>query len=48
MWNPEKWYTCVLSESRTRDTEVENKLMVTTGGMNCEIGIGIYTLLCVK
>ena len=38
-----------------RDTDVENKRMNTKvagggegGGMNWEIGIDIYTLLCIK
>ena len=38
--------------ARNRDTEVENKYMDTRGegegGMNWEIGIDIYTLLCIK
>ena len=40
-------------QSRNRHTDVENKLMDTKGergggGMNLEIGIDIYTLLCIK
>ena len=39
-------------QSRNRVTDVENKLMVTKGGsgggMNWEIGIDTYTLLCIK
>ena len=39
-------------QSRNRDTDVENKLMDTKGGrrgrMNWEIGIDIYTLLCIE
>ena len=39
-------------QSRNRDTDVENKLMYTKGGrgsgMNWEIGIYIYTLVCIK
>ena len=52
MWNLEKWYRWTYLQSRNRVTDVENKLMVTSGGrgggMNWEIGIGIYTLLCTK
>ena len=41
---------------RNRDTDVENKRMDTKGGkwqgggggMNCEPGIDIYTLICIK
>ena len=40
------------SQSRNRDTDVENNLMDTKGGrrggMNWEIGIDMYTLLCIK
>ena len=47
-------------QGRNRDTDVENKRMDTKGGkqgvvvvgggggMNWEIGIDIYTLICVK
>ena len=39
-------------QGRSRDTDVENKLMVTKrrkgGGMNQEAWIDIYTLPCVK
>ena len=44
-------------QGRNRDTDVENKCMVTKGGkrsrgggggMNWETGIDIYTLLCIK
>ena len=42
-------YRCTYLQSRNRDTDVENKLMVTKVGkqvgMNREIGIDIYTLL---
>ena len=52
MWNLEKWYRWTYFQSRNRDTDVENKLMDTQGkggrGMNWEIGIDIYTLLCIK
>ena len=40
-------------KSRNRDTDAENKSMDSKGevegcGMNKEIGIDIYTLLCIK
>ena len=39
-------------QSRNRDTDVDNKHMDTKGrrgdGMDCEAGIDIYTLLCIK
>ena len=47
-------------QGRNRDTDIENKRMDTKGGkrgsggsggggeMNWEIGIGIYTLICIK
>ena len=39
-------------QSRNRDTDVENKRMDSKGerswGVNWEIGIDIYTLLCLK
>ena len=42
-------------QGRNRDTDVENKRMDTKGGtwrggglMNWEIGIDIYTLICIK
>ena len=40
-------------QGRNRDTDVENKSMYTKGGkrgtgMNWEIGIDIYTLICIK
>ena len=50
MWNIEKWYgwSCL----QTRDTAVQNKDMGTKGekgsGMNWEIGIDIYTVICLK
>ena len=39
-------------QGRNRDTDVENKCMDTKGkkvggGMNWEIGIDIYTLICI-
>ena len=51
MWNLKKWYKQTYLQNRSRVTDVENKLMVTKGervGINWEIGIDIYTLLCVK
>ena len=56
MWNLEKWYKGTGLRGRNRDTDVENKHMDTTGGkwwgggggMNWEIGIDIYTLICIK
>ena len=56
MWNLEKWYRCTGLQDRNRDTDVENKLMDTKGGkwwglggvMNWEIGIDMYTLICIK
>ena len=42
-------------QGRNRDTDVENKRMDTKGGkwwgggvMNWEIGIDMYTLICIK
>ena len=50
--NLEKWYRLIYLQSRNRDTDVENKRMDTKGGreggMNWEIGINIYSLLCIK
>ena len=56
MWNLEKWYRWTGLQGRNRDTDVENKCMDTKGGkwqggvgvMNWEIGIDIYTLICIK
>ena len=52
MWNLEKWYRWTYLQSRNRDTDVENKLMVTKqgsgGGMNWETGTDIYTVMCIK
>ena len=52
MWNLEKLYRWTYLQSRNTDTDVENKRMDTKGerggGMNWEIGIDIYTLLCIK
>ena len=56
MWNLEKWYKWTGLQGRNRDTDVENKRMDTNGGkwqggrgvMNWEIGIDMYTLICIK
>ena len=52
MWNLGKWYRWTYLQSRNRDTQVGNKCMDTKGeeggGMDWEIGIDIYTLLCIK
>ena len=58
MWNLEKWYRLSSLQGRNRDTDVENKRMDTKGetggvgggggGMNWEILIDIYTLVCIK
>ena len=58
MWNLEKWYRWSGLQGRNWDTDVENKWMDTKGGkrrgdgggdvMNWEIGIDMYTLMCIK
>ena len=52
MWNLEIWYKQTYLQIRNRDTDIENKCMETNGGrcggMNWEIGINIYVLLCIK
>ena len=57
MWNLEKWQRWTSLQGRNKDTDVENKHMDTKGGkqggeggggMNWEIGIDIYTLICIK
>ena len=55
MWNLEKWYRWSYLQSRSRDTDVENKCIHTKGvrgggERNWEIGIDIHTLLilCIK
>ena len=56
MWNLEKQYRWSNLQSRNRDTDVENRRMNSKGGkwkgaadgMNWEIGIDIYTLICIK
>ena len=53
----EKWYRWTGLQGRNRDIDVENKRMDTKGEsgrvrgdgvMNWEIGIGMYTLICIK
>ena len=57
MWNLEKLYRWTSLQGKNRDTDVENKRMDTKGRkpggdgggvMNWEIGIDIYTLMCIK
>ena len=53
MWNLEKWYRWSYLQSGSQVTDVENRRMDTKGerwggGMHWEIGIDIYTLLCIK
>ena len=59
MWSLEIRYRRTGLQGRNRDTDVENKRMDTKGGkrgragvsgreMNWEIGIDIYTLICIK
>ena len=59
MWILEKWYRWASLQGRNGDTDVENKVMDTKGGkpqgaggggggMNWEIGIDMYTLMCIK
>ena len=54
MWNLQKWYRGTGLQGRNRDTDVENKhghlggKLGGVGGMNWEIGIDIYTLICIK
>ena len=58
MWNLEKLYRWTGLQGRNRDTGVENKGMDTKGGqwggrgggggMNWEIGIDMYTLICIQ
>ena len=56
MWNLEKWYRWTGLQGRNRHKDVENKRIDTKGGMlaegggggmNWEIGIDIYTLICI-
>ena len=55
-WNLEKWYRWTSLHGRSRDTDVESRCADTRGegwgegggGMNWEIGIDIYTLICIK
>ena len=50
--NLEKWYRWTYLQSRNRDTDVEDKIMIAKGeklgGMSWEIGTGIYTLPCIE
>ena len=49
MWNLEKWYRQTYLQGRNRDTDVENRCVdMAESGMNWEIRVYIYTLLCVK
>ena len=58
MWNLEKWYRWNGLQGEISDTDVKNKRMDTKGGkrggggggggMNWEIGIDMYTLICIK
>ena len=59
MWNLEKLYRWTGLQGRNRDPDVENKHMDTKAGkrgvggggggvMNWEIGIDMYTLMCIK
>ena len=57
MWNLEKWYRWTGLQGKNWETDVENKHMDTKGGkwrwgdggvMNWEIGIDMYTLMCIK
>ena len=50
MWSLKIWYKWTYLQNRNRVTDVENKLTVAKGerkrgGIKCEIGIDIYTLL---
>ena len=54
MWNLEKQYRSTSLQGRNRDRDIEKKRMDTKGGwgcgggMNWEIWIDIYTLICIK
>ena len=57
MLNLEKWYRWTVLQGRNWDTDVENQRMDTKGGkwqgdggggMNWEILIDIYTLICIN
>ena len=58
MWNLEEWYRWTGLQGRNWDTDVENKRMDTKRGkrrgdggggvINWEIGIDMYTLMCIK
>ena len=36
MWNLEKWYRCTYFQSKSRDTDIENKCM------NTKVGRGVW------
>ena len=55
MWNLEKCYRWTSLQGRNRDTDVEYKCMDTKvgerrggGGLSWEIGIDMYTPICIK
>ena len=57
LWNLEKWCRWTGLQARNRDTDAENKCMDTKrgqqgggggDGINWEIGIDIYTRICIK
>ena len=52
MWNLEKLYRCTYLQSRHRDTDLKIQKYGYQGGwwggMNWEIGVDMYTLLCIK
>ena len=56
MWNLENCCRWTGLQGRNRNTDVENKCMDTKegkwggggGGMNWEIGVDMYTLICIK
>ena len=52
MWNLKTLDKLTYLQNRNRVTDIENNLMVTSGGsrggINWEIGIDIYTLLNIK
>ena len=52
MQNPEKQYRVTYLQSRNRKIDIENQhmsiKMEKEGGTNWEIGINMYTLLCIE
>ena len=56
MWNLEKWYRWTGLQGGNRHTDVEKNVWTPRGeagvggggGMNWEIGIDIYTPICIK